>query len=455
MGNSNSSQSAKRHQQDQCGPGVMLSANERDWLHALIRQEKGGEGLGYLLALAERVAVADDPQARAVIRTVLNDRAIHQAIERVPPPSEHPEDHTVAQVCHILANVDSHWASFPPEQQQLALCALWFPIARTMAGVYVPAPPPPPPLAPIALRAKPSPAGAPTSPSTSSEPQVNFAPTHCSPNTCRPSPPHLGGQLTRPILQPQHILQLCTGLPPPLRTCWRQAYASVRDGRAWSALHRGVMQTVVQALASWSVVLVIKDTHGQVFGGVINEVPLIPGPKFRAERVAAASASGMAAPPAEVAGLDLVPFLFSIHKGDAKVNLYRPTGINANQLYINSGSSTLPNGVGFGGQLDFFGLWLDASMDSGHSRVAGETSLTFGNPILASEKEFTVSDVEAWVVECAGWERDPDAEVVPGGDGKKSVLDQFPELVEMLEMGGRKMYSKELPQVPVDWDELE
>lgn len=34
------------------------------------------------------------------------------------------------------------------------------------------------------------------------------------------------------------------------------------------------------------------------------------------------------------------------------------------------GFSQLPNGIGFGGQVGHFGLWLDHTMDSGMSRPA-------------------------------------------------------------------------------------
>lgn len=46
-----------------------------------------------------------------------------------------------------------------------------------------------------------------------------------------------------------------------------------------------------------------------------------------------------------------------------------------------------PNGVGFGGQLDYFGLWIDASFEKGHSK-GSPRSTTYGNPPLAVEEEF-------------------------------------------------------------------
>ncbi|KAI9216749.1 hypothetical protein BC828DRAFT_330847, partial [Blastocladiella britannica] len=117
------------------------------------------------------------------------------------------------------------------------------------------------------------------------------------------------------------------------------------------------------------------------------------------------------------------------------LRVYRPTGLNGNLFYCNGGSSTLPNGIGWGGQLDYFGLFLGSDLEHGHSRTGGETSVTFGNECVASAEDWAVDSVEAWVVECGGWERsdvETDALFGRGGAG------------EMLEMNGRKMYSKDV-----------
>ena len=48
--------------------------------------------------------------------------------------------------------------------------------------------------------------------------------------------------------------------------------------------------------------------------------------------------------------------------------VYPASGINANLQWCGQGFSQLPNGVGFGGQVGNYGVWLDASFDTGMSR---------------------------------------------------------------------------------------
>ena len=47
----------------------------------------------------------------------------------------------------------------------------------------------------------------------------------------------------------------------------------------------------------------------------------------------------------------------------------RPSGHNKNFMYCNSGASSLPNGIGMGGQLEYFGFFLDDTLDKGHSQA--------------------------------------------------------------------------------------
>ena len=50
-----------------------------------------------------------------------------------------------------------------------------------------------------------------------------------------------------------------------------------------------------------------------------------------------------------------------------------------------------------GGQLNYFGLWLDENFGSGHSR--GQPSCTtYGSPPLSAEEEFKIDRLEAWGV---------------------------------------------------------
>ena len=50
-------------------------------------------------------------------------------------------------------------------------------------------------------------------------------------------------------------------------------------------------------------------------------------------------------------------------------------------------------GIGMGGQMDYFGLWIDQNFETGHSR-AGPKSTTFNSNVLASESDFKIDTVE-------------------------------------------------------------
>lgn len=73
-----------------------------------------------------------------------------------------------------------------------------------------------------------------------------------------------------------------------------------------------------------------------------------------------------------------------------KCQKYQPWDYNLLRRYIFFSQ-------GMGGQLNYFGLWLDENFGSGHSR--GQPSCTtYGSPQLSSEEEFKIDRLEAWGV---------------------------------------------------------
>ena len=50
-------------------------------------------------------------------------------------------------------------------------------------------------------------------------------------------------------------------------------------------------------------------------------------------------------------------FLFNL---SPRAYIYEATSYNDHYQYMNLKAKTLPNGIGLGGQLDYFGLWIDA-----------------------------------------------------------------------------------------------
>jgi hypothetical protein len=74
------------------------------------------------------------------------------------------------------------------------------------------------------------------------------------------------------------------------------------------------------------------------------------------------------------------------------MEIFQTTGLNDNYQYLNTGQKSLPNGIGFGGQLEYFGLFL--STDLCGRCDAEPRSTTYNNPVLSCKKEFTVKSIE-------------------------------------------------------------
>jgi len=64
---------------------------------------------------------------------------------------------------------------------------------------------------------------------------------------------------------------------------------------------------------------------------------------------------------------------------------------------------------GMGGQLDYFGLWLDCEYGKGHS-MAKPLSTTYQSPTLSHVSEFTYTDLEVWRVSNIQEDLDEEAE---------------------------------------------
>ncbi|KNE63163.1 hypothetical protein AMAG_08321 [Allomyces macrogynus ATCC 38327] len=237
--------------------------------------------------------------------------------------------------------------------------------------------------------------------------------------------------VARPLLTPSLVLALSASGAVPCGA-WHCAYASPRDGLAWSALTRGLYAATGAAPHAAATVLLVRDTGGHVFGGCVAAAPLRLAPTWQAARDFAPNTLSVPA---------------AVFQAAPALHVYTPTGRNENLVYFHGAGATVAHGVGMGGQMDHFGWWVEGGMEKGHSRTAGGVSSTYGNPRLASSEEFDVEAVEVWVVDDPAFTRDPDAEVVPS-NGKKSVLEQYPELMELFEMAGRKMYSKDVMHEP-------
>jgi hypothetical protein len=116
------------------------------------------------------------------------------------------------------------------------------------------------------------------------------------------------------------------------------------------------------------------------------------------------------------------------------------SGANQNFQWCGHNFKELPNGVGFGGQVGYFSLLIDDSLDSGMSRPTA----TFGSPCLGCAESFAVDTVECWLVESEVGE----AGMLSAG----TVIEKFKEAKQLLELHGRQMHSdgyRDRPPSPV------
>ncbi|KAJ3358860.1 hypothetical protein GGF32_009956 [Allomyces javanicus] len=411
--------------------------------------------------------------------------ALHQAIPpkrraAAPPPDLTTAITTTMAHADLLFDDRAQWTAWLPaldgaadaefaRARAAAMVAVWLPIYRTCAAIASPPVSDPDPTDPAATLA--------------------FHPTHCAPQPLKALPtalveflslhpsaipppstvlrlcaarpyllstptnlatvarrvlrddrahhlllPHLDlghPPVARPLLTPSLVLALAATGTVPCGAC-HCAYASPRDGLAWSALTRGLYAATGAAPHAAATVLLVRDTQGHVFGGTVAAAPLRLGPTWQSARDFAPNTLAIPA---------------AVFQAAPAVHVYPPTGRNENLVYFHGAGATVAHGVGMGGQMDHFAWWVEGGMERGHSRTAGGVSSTFGNPRLAGSEEFDVEAVEVWVVDDPAYTRDPDAEVVPS-NGKKSVLEQYPELMELFEMAGRKMYSKDVMHEP-------
>ena len=85
-------------------------------------------------------------------------------------------------------------------------------------------------------------------------------------------------------------------------------------------------------------------------------------------------------------------FLFNLKP---RAYVYEATSFNENYQYMNLKAKTMPNGIGMGGQLDYFGLWIDS--EYGKARCAPSCS-SYSSPQLSESEYFHYDHLEAWAV---------------------------------------------------------
>ncbi|XP_028410011.1 TLD domain-containing protein 1-like [Dendronephthya gigantea] len=194
------------------------------------------------------------------------------------------------------------------------------------------------------------------------------------------------------------MLRLNHAVPLECRHNWRLLFATSCHGKSFTTfLHQIVYQGPT--------VLLVKDREGAVFGGFASTSWRVKS-NFEGDKDC---------------------FVFTMKPSMA---IYHPTGINDHYMYLNIGMKTIPNGLGMGGQFEYFGLWLDSEFGPGHSKARPKCT-TYGNPQLSASEEFEIEEIEVWGVGVP-----PEQE-----ESKRSVLDRETDAQAILDLIGKERKS--------------
>ncbi|XP_049901695.1 oxidation resistance protein 1a isoform X6 [Epinephelus moara] len=161
------------------------------------------------------------------------------------------------------------------------------------------------------------------------------------------------------LLEANQIEKLAKNLPP--RTIgypWTLAFGTSKHGMSIKTLYRAMQGQDTPVL------MVIKDSDGQVFGALASEPFKVSDGFYGTGET----------------------FLFTFNP---EFEVYKWTGDN--MFFIKGDMDSLA----FGGGSGEFGLWLDGDLYHGRSH----SCKTFGNPMLSKKEDFYVQDIEIWAFE--------------------------------------------------------
>ena len=166
------------------------------------------------------------------------------------------------------------------------------------------------------------------------------------------------------LLAHEHMWALSPHLPDTcLRKPWKRLFCSVRHGQSFAAC-------MSRMLFKGPTIIVIKDSQGHVFGG-FAPVSWHKSNTFYGNSQA---------------------LLFSVAP---KMRVFATSGYNDNYMWMSTNLTSCKNGVGMGGQKDFWGIFVDTNLEKGEC-CAPCSTFDRSMPCLASQKVFQVSQVEVW-----------------------------------------------------------
>uniref|UniRef100_A0A098LZ89 MTOR-associated protein MEAK7 n=1 Tax=Hypsiglena sp. JMG-2014 TaxID=1550645 RepID=A0A098LZ89_9SAUR len=209
------------------------------------------------------------------------------------------------------------------------------------------------------------------------------------------------------LLDIPSVTYLNSHLPSELRDKWQLLFASRIHGESFTQLCGHIVN-------KGPCLLVLKDIDGYIFGG-FSSCAWEVKPQFQGHNTC---------------------FLFSISPSLA---VFTCSGYNDHYMYLNHGQQTMPNGLGMGGQHEYFGLWVDSNFGQGHSKAKPRCT-TYNSPQLSAKEDFLLDSMEVWAV--------GDHLEAKNGKGQRSVLDTDPEAQALLEMMGKSRQSDGFREPP-------
>ncbi|XP_010491177.1 PREDICTED: TLD domain-containing protein 1 [Camelina sativa] len=203
----------------------------------------------------------------------------------------------------------------------------------------------------------------------------------------------------RLLLKKEYAWHIGGALPHHELVEWKLLYHSSLHGQSFNTFLGHTSNTGMSAS-----VLIIKDKEGCVYGGYASQ----PWERY-----------------SDFYG-DMKSFLFQLNP---KAAIYRPTGANTNIQWCatNFTSENIPNGIGFGGKINHYGLFISASFDQGQTFEC----TTFGSPSLSKTSRIQPEVIECWGIVQASNEIDTKHNAMKG-----TVLERFKEDRNMLKLVG-------------------
>ncbi|KAL3142937.1 hypothetical protein ABBQ38_003222 [Trebouxia sp. C0009 RCD-2024] len=213
------------------------------------------------------------------------------------------------------------------------------------------------------------------------------------------------------LLSPQFAWLLSSRLPAKQSDTWELLFYSNKHGQSFNTF-------MGKVAGKGPTMLLVKDKAGHVFGGYASE-PWLKNGKYYG---------------------NFSSFLFQLLPS---VAVYTPSGVNQNFQYCGHNFASLPNGIGFGGQVGYWSLFVDGSFEKGMSHKGATYTNTTA---LSADTRFEVDVVECWLTQ------QPEEDAL-GPPAAGSVLDRFKEDRNLMALAGKgTSHSAGYREVPPEED---